>query len=622
MGPSLTGTGCLGLSLSATVITAGVITLLESAAWMGLSLAAYLTYECSYSMPGDLSLNLRMAYVMYFLNPVCWGDNLDGLTPPGQSKALEVTGDGVVSTAYRTSLFSIGYAVLSAMWLCTSLLLLVAVTRSAPGRRAAHLCAPWLLLTAVTMVVDLVATGFYAVDAAGFNLPEDLRTHSNLVVPSEWFDNKTGQDLPLHTGAIIICAVAAKGGFLWLLNGVLLVHVARAVRLLSRARRRGAEKGRPAPQADTAGDGQRHRGPGPMADVEKPATEVAPEVAPMVVPVRSRPVYLPGEMSVPVSPSNQRRSSSQRSLTPPPLSPTRVGQGRLAERPVERPIERPVERPVERPGERPVERPGERPVERSLPHERQVEQLDRPVEILGQEKPAATREEILHRIERMSVLRTSGRSETHGVSPAIEAKTREIMKGLAASGSGIPLDYVFPGDEPRRPNSRGAQGAHHYDGRNNSADLDPPRLARELQRRDTELASPRWLGQQQQQPLPRPRRLDRTQSDRALVAGEWKMTPAGHLHGLSPRHAAAGRRLEATEELKREKPWSYLRAAATAQEEPDEDVFVDDAYPGQHSPNKVVRNMYLPPTARDAVGRKASHGGRRRKQQPMEGDMY
>ncbi len=36
--------------------------------------------------------------------------------------------------------------------------------------------------------------------------------------------------------------------------------------------------------------------------------------------------------------------------------------------------------------------------------------------------------------------------------------------------------------------------------------------------------------------------------------------PPGNLHGLSPRHAA-GRHLEATQELKREKPWSYLRVS-------------------------------------------------------------
>ncbi|KAK3932093.1 Linolenate 9R-lipoxygenase [Frankliniella fusca] len=106
------------------------------------------------------------------------------------------------------------------------------------------------------------------------------------------------------------------------------------------------------------------------------------------------------------------------------------------------------------------------------------------------------------------------------------------------------------------------------------------------------------------------------------------MAPPGNLHGLSPRHGhAAGpgpaRVLDVTEELKREKPWSYLRAAAAAQDEEEDDVFEGLSL----SPGKVVRNMYLPPTTRDAAGpnRRASSGsssGRRRAQQPMEGVFY
>ena len=61
---------------------------------------------------------------------------------------------------------------------------------------------------------------------------EQVKEVSNVVIPDDWI---TGSDsLALKTGALILVAATVRGVVLWLLNLVLLVHMVRAVRILSR----------------------------------------------------------------------------------------------------------------------------------------------------------------------------------------------------------------------------------------------------------------------------------------------------------------------------------------------------------------------------------------------------
>lgn len=64
---------------------------------------------------------------------------------------------------------------------------------------------------------------------------------SNVHIPDAWLGNDAA--LALKAAPLLLLAVMLRGVVLWLLNGVLLVHVGRAVRVMQAGGTRGAKVG-------------------------------------------------------------------------------------------------------------------------------------------------------------------------------------------------------------------------------------------------------------------------------------------------------------------------------------------------------------------------------------------
>lgn len=586
----VSGTGCLGLSMRTTVITAAVITLMESAAWLALSVTSYLTYTCIFTIPDDLSLNLRLMLIIYYLNPECHDvADLADLTPAGRNGTLLLDGDDV-ATAQRTALWSIVYIAASFLWLGSSLVFLATMIGRLPGRPAARLCYPWVIITASTLLIDVVAMSFYAVDASAFGTLDSVKSASNLVIPEHWLDG-SDEGFVLKTGPLVILFVTVRGVVLWLLNGVLLVHVARAVRTMviedggiRKPQRRRARKAPPSPTPSRSssphGGGTARASPerapalpqtaeAPLEAAVQTAVphDAAPGAAPTADAVPS-PV-LPAQTEAVADPtvSAQSTPAASRRLPPDPL--VRAGSRRSMSPPARQPQPAPAKVLTGRLADRMQERYEDR----------------------HQHETPATKEEIVQRLERFGLRSSAGHAHFRDRRDVWEQSPRVPPRSRVASSPHEHHDHI-PEHEafsrPSREMSRLYMRTNSVEGRRAREPEDAPR------RRPAA-------------------RLDRTHSDRAL-AGEWRMgqRPPGNLHGLSPLHTPRGHAghtghalPDATVELKKDLPWSYLTGPPT---DPDK--------------SHVIHNVYLPPSGWEGEFHQRSSSNAPRREDRLHGDDF
>uniref|UniRef100_T1HS29 Uncharacterized protein n=1 Tax=Rhodnius prolixus TaxID=13249 RepID=T1HS29_RHOPR len=190
----------------AATIFASIFTLIQSVIWCLIAIYSVAVYACRVKYPFELNHDKTtipdLLYWSYFYG--------ECRSPPGE-ELLEAP------SATRTFYWMLVYGVISAIWIPTSVLLLVVAVTKTKGNYAAWLYLPWILNTAAIILVDLCATIVYGLDISNTLTVED---YDAFVKPLPWMP--VGADGLTVVPAIEMTAFFSRIIVFWLINFILL----------------------------------------------------------------------------------------------------------------------------------------------------------------------------------------------------------------------------------------------------------------------------------------------------------------------------------------------------------------------------------------------------------------
>jgi len=135
-------------------IFAAIFTLIQAIIWAVVAIYSCAIFECKLDFPmkpydGDTPKSASLLFFTY-LRGFCYSDTDSILW---QSPA-----------ASRTYRWMIAYAVISCLWIPCAALLFGAAINNLRGKYILHMIYPWLFLTGVVLLCDLIAAIVYAID--------------------------------------------------------------------------------------------------------------------------------------------------------------------------------------------------------------------------------------------------------------------------------------------------------------------------------------------------------------------------------------------------------------------------------------------------------------------------
>lgn len=191
-------------------IVIGVITLLEGLSWALLTLYFVAVYACVFDFPfvnGGVS-EWSMFYVSYFMGNCPQGNTLKGV--------FNIT--VVPASAIGMQPWFIVYSVVSSVWIPASVLLLAASIGKVRGRCASFLYYPWLLVTIVTIILDVVATAVHI---------EDIFDTANMADYGRFISSTsfTAPNITSYLPALWITLFYIRFVVLWIINALFFLIV-------------------------------------------------------------------------------------------------------------------------------------------------------------------------------------------------------------------------------------------------------------------------------------------------------------------------------------------------------------------------------------------------------------
>lgn len=201
------------MSATAGLIAIGLWTLLQSAAYGSLALMGLFVHMCQLDMHGTrLS---HFIYTVYFRDDECYPTNWTFLI--GQPVPVTPIMPDITEVASRTHIFSLVYFIVSIIWLVTSLMLLVGTCISCMGRCGYYLMFhPWIYATAMVVILDAVASGFFIWDLVESTSWSSFLNH--LEVSNAASLPTISDEYILTIPSVIMLCTAARLLIFWVLN--------------------------------------------------------------------------------------------------------------------------------------------------------------------------------------------------------------------------------------------------------------------------------------------------------------------------------------------------------------------------------------------------------------------
>uniref|UniRef100_A0A224XPI2 Putative nucleoside transporter n=1 Tax=Panstrongylus lignarius TaxID=156445 RepID=A0A224XPI2_9HEMI len=199
-------------------IFASIFTLIQSVIWCLIAIYSVAVYACQVNYPFELN------YIKTTISDLLYWSYFYGECRTLQSEELLEA-----PSASRTYYWMLVYGVISAIWIPTSVLLLVAVVNKIKGQYGACLYVPWIINTAVIIVLDFCATVVYGLDISHTLTVQDyvafIRPLPRTLVGADGITVVPAIEMTVYFSRIIV---------FWLLNFILLGVVIQACVALKR----------------------------------------------------------------------------------------------------------------------------------------------------------------------------------------------------------------------------------------------------------------------------------------------------------------------------------------------------------------------------------------------------
>ncbi|XP_075229340.1 uncharacterized protein LOC142328994 isoform X2 [Lycorma delicatula] len=194
--------------------------------WSLISIYCVAVYDCILDNPlvvHSENVNVyTLLYASYFNGSACnGGPNFNGLTEPAPS-------------SLRTYYWMIGYAILSAIWIPVSILLIASGVTKVRGVCGSYFYLPWILFSIIIAVTDVVAVVFYSIDISKTMSADDYVIF--LGARGTWQSvtdtTKTGKDPAAP--AVIMTLFFSRFIIFWFLNTSLIFHCIKESRSIQK----------------------------------------------------------------------------------------------------------------------------------------------------------------------------------------------------------------------------------------------------------------------------------------------------------------------------------------------------------------------------------------------------
>nr|CAD7437993.1 unnamed protein product [Timema bartmani] len=221
--------GCC--TLRATCIFASFFTLIQGLAWGAAAVAAILIYTCKISMSYDSNNPVFYFNLIYFYRKEC--QDIETLFP-GVPPLVDVSSmwPDVNVSVERTFGWAVVYVALSSCWIVTSLLLAVTSIVNTKGPHSRCLSYyPWLVVTALTIIADVVALTMYSIDIGNTKSLNDTMQFIGVTDPDllsaigsiDLVENVTS------VPSIIMATLFGRFAIVWVVNLTLLLTICVAL---------------------------------------------------------------------------------------------------------------------------------------------------------------------------------------------------------------------------------------------------------------------------------------------------------------------------------------------------------------------------------------------------------
>ncbi|XP_046735405.1 uncharacterized protein LOC124404932 isoform X2 [Diprion similis] len=221
--------GLYGCSPKVTAIVAGLFTLVQSLLWVILGIISLLVYSCKIYVTTETLLAYRL-YLVYLYSGECGSAEIEVETDNGT--VVLAWPESGASASGRTYAWIVVYLVLSSFWFIAALLLLIASWSDVRGPKGLKLRGPWLVLTSIFLVLDVITSLLYAIDITYTSDLLGLLEFVGGPMLDTISSSSTSPTFEYFTMApsIIALIIFSRGIIGWTLNLTILVHVAQDIR--------------------------------------------------------------------------------------------------------------------------------------------------------------------------------------------------------------------------------------------------------------------------------------------------------------------------------------------------------------------------------------------------------
>ncbi|XP_024944277.1 uncharacterized protein LOC107271265 isoform X2 [Cephus cinctus] len=218
------------ISSKSRAIFAGIFSLIQALIWCAIAILGILLYTCKISVTESSGLTY-LFYLVYFYSGECGAVEIELQEDATTTRILWPTNG--TAAALKTYMWIIVYLMLSLVWAISSLLFLIVTVAETRGAEGVKLRVPWLVTTAVFLILDVAGTIVYSVD---ISFTEDLQQLLEFVGLHHIDDTLGAYNSSSIFGSItmgpsiIATLIFSRLIIIWVLNLTLLIHIAHDVR--------------------------------------------------------------------------------------------------------------------------------------------------------------------------------------------------------------------------------------------------------------------------------------------------------------------------------------------------------------------------------------------------------
>uniref|UniRef100_A0A1L8EIE5 Uncharacterized protein n=2 Tax=Haematobia irritans TaxID=7368 RepID=A0A1L8EIE5_HAEIR len=200
------------------VLFMAIIILIQGCVYLGLSIWGITLKECSKETTNIEQKPFKFATdLIYFLNEDC-GDPAVTISGIEQSSVIFVNWGDSDNVTNREYIFMIVYAVISGLWIITSLLVLTTICGPVTNMVRGLCFWPWFLVIIAGSILDAVATGYHIHDIVHTTTLDKTFDYLGLSTSADAMNILRNFDVYFVTPSIVLTCISCRIVLIWLLN--------------------------------------------------------------------------------------------------------------------------------------------------------------------------------------------------------------------------------------------------------------------------------------------------------------------------------------------------------------------------------------------------------------------